>query len=198
MHEFIETEKSKYFQSKSFDQDELQSQKLHKDKSSDQNENELYDSDAEENVQESVGNINTLIDDENLVNRTFMSIYQDLDSEYLCFPTLFRGRSIYQDLDAEYLCFPTLFRGRRRPENKERLVPLHFTDIAKWELRSYDRRAANSVPNIFFKLKQNTDEALSDKINLTVRKCQVDERNITAAQARNSNYLEDIVKKDQS
>ena len=57
MHEFIETEKSKYFQSKHFDLDESQSQKVHEDKISDQNENELYDSYVEENVQECVSNI---------------------------------------------------------------------------------------------------------------------------------------------
>ena len=38
---------------------------------------------------------------------------------------------------------------------------------------------------------------LNDKVNLAVRKCQTGERNITAAQVRDSNYLEDIVKKDQ-
>ena len=109
-----------------------------------------------------------------------------------------RPQSIYQDLDSEYLCFPTLF-SQRRPENKERLFPLHYSDIAKWELRSYDRRAANSVPvpNIFFKLKKIQMKQLNDKVNLAVRKCQIDERNITAAQVRDSNYLEDIVKKDQ-
>ena len=39
---------------------------------------------------------------------------------------------------------------------------------------------------------------LKDKVNLGVRKCQIGERHITAAQERDSNYLEDIVKKDQA
>ena len=38
---------------------------------------------------------------------------------------------------------------------------------------------------------------LNDKVNLAVRKCQTGERNITAAQVRDSKYLEDIVKKYQ-
>ena len=108
-------------------------------KISEQIENELYDTDAKENIQESVGNIDTLVDDENLENRTLISAPGENQ----------RPLSIYQDVDFEYLCFPTIFCGQRRPENNERLVPLHYSDIAKWELRSYDRRAANSVPNIF-------------------------------------------------
>ena len=58
-----------YFQSKN-DQNELQSQKLHEDKISDLNKNELYDSDAEGNMQESI--LDTLVDDENLEHRTLV------------------------------------------------------------------------------------------------------------------------------
>ena len=187
VQEFMETEKSKYFQSKKYDQDKLQSQKLHKDKISDENEKDLYDSDVEEDIQENVGNIDTLVDDENLENRTL--IFAPGENQ--------RPLSIYQDLDSEYLCFPTLFCGQRRPENNDRLVSLHYSDIAKWELRSHDRRAANSVQNIFVKLKKIQMKQLNDKVNLAVRKCQTGERNITAAQVRDSKYLEDIVKKDQ-
>ena len=143
--------------------------------------------DAEEDIQESIGNIDTLVDDENLENRTL--IFAPGENQ--------RPLSIFQDLDSEYLYFPTLFCGQTRPENNGRLVPLHYSDIAKWELRSYDRRTANSVPNIFFKLKKIQMKQLNDKVNPAVRKCQTDERNITAAQVRDSNYLEDIVQKDQ-
>ena len=62
---------------------------------------ELYDSDAEEVAQENIGNNDTLLDDADIENRnstfTFapgegqrpLSIYQDKDSEYLCFPCIF-------------------------------------------------------------------------------------------------------------
>ncbi|XP_033725385.1 uncharacterized protein LOC117315345 [Pecten maximus] len=66
-----------------------------------------------------------------------------------------RPLSLYEDKDAEYLCFPSIFCGQKRKENSERQIPVHYSDIAKWELRSVDRRAAHSVPNIFFKLKKN-------------------------------------------
>lgn len=41
------------------------------------------------------------------------------------------------------------------------LVPVHYTYIVKWELRS-----AQSVPNIFFILKKIQLKIISDKANL--------------------------------
>lgn len=61
---------------------------------------------------------------------------------------------LYQDKNAEYLSFPNIYCGQTRPENKDRKTPVHYSTICKWELRSVDRRAACSVPNIFFKLKK--------------------------------------------
>ena len=65
---------------------------------------------------------------------------------------------LYHDPDSEYLAFPTIFCGKRRTDNKDRSVSVHYSDIVKWELRCVDRRAANNVPNIFFKMKKNSDE----------------------------------------
>ena len=61
--------------------------------------------------------------------------------------------SLYQDKDAEYLCFPSIFCGQRPPSKDERSGPAHYSDIVKWELRSVDRRAAQSVPNIFLNIR---------------------------------------------
>ena len=61
--------------------------------------------------------------------------------------------SLYQDKDAEYVCFPTIFCGQTQPSKDERLVPVHYSDSVKWKLSRVDRRAAQSVPNIFFKHK---------------------------------------------
>ena len=105
--------------------------------------------------------------------------------------------SLYHDTDAEYLCFPTIFCGQRRPSKEERTVPVHYSDIVKWELRSVDKRAAQSVPNIFFKHKKLQMKQISDKINLAVRRCKGKEKKITAAEARNSEYLDKIVKLDE-
>ena len=39
--------------------------------------------------------------------------------------------SLYQDKDAE--CFPAIFCGQTPPSRDERLVPVYYSDIVKWE-----------------------------------------------------------------
>ena len=56
------------------------------------------------------------------------------------------------DKDSEFLSFPTIYCGKTRPDNKDRTTPVHYSTICKWELRSQDRRVAQSAPNIFYKL----------------------------------------------
>ena len=61
--------------------------------------------------------------------------------------------SIFQDQYSEELAYPGIFLGQKRPENNDRLVNVHYSDICKSELRRSDRRAAMCVENIFFKAK---------------------------------------------
>lgn len=61
---------------------------------------------------------------------------------------------LYEDVNAEYLAFPTIYCGQRRPDNKDRHTPVTYATICKWELRSQDRRSACSMPSLFFKLKR--------------------------------------------
>ena len=70
-----------------------------------------------------------------------------------------RPLSFFKDPDSEYLSFPTLFCGQKRMDNSERHVPVHYSDICKWELRSIDRRVALHIPNLFYKMKKITDRA---------------------------------------
>ena len=161
------------------------------------NENDIeasndYDSDhySEVDANEQVGNIDTLVDD------------ADIDNKYDKVFTFAPGEgqhplSLYQDKDAEYLCFPTIFCGQTPPSRDERSVPVHYSDIVKWELRSVDRRAAQSVPNIFFKHKKLQMKQISDKVNLAVRRCKKRGQKITAAEARDSNYLNNLVNLDE-
>ena len=79
----------------------------------------------------------------------------------------------------------------------ERTTLVHYSDIVKWELRSIDRRAAQSVPNIFFKHKKLQMKQISDKVNLAVRRCKSKGKKITAAEARDPAYLERFVKLDE-
>ena len=67
----------------------------------------------------------------------------------------------------------------------------------KWELRSVDRRAAQSVPNIFFKHKKLQMKQISDKVNLAVRRCKGKDKKITAAEARSSEYVDKLVNLDE-
>lgn len=61
---------------------------------------------------------------------------------------------IFQDKNAEYLSFPTIYCGQGKPENTEKVIPLHYSTICKWELRNVDRRSATCIPNLFFKMKK--------------------------------------------
>ena len=156
------------------DKDNVKNEKQKQDKT---NENDIeasndYDSDhySEVDANEQVGNIDTLVDD------------ADIDNKYDKVFTLAPGEgqhplSLYQDNDAEYLCFPTIFCGRTPPSRDERLVPVHYSDIVKWEWRSVDRRAAQSVPNILFKHKKLQMKQISDKVNLAVRRCKKEVKN---------------------
>ena len=83
----------------------------------------------------------------------------DIDNKYDKVFTLVPGEgqhplSLYQDKDAVYLGFPTIFCGQTPTSKDERLVSVHYSDVVKWKWRSVDRRAAQSVPNIFFKHKK--------------------------------------------
>ena len=176
------------------DKDNAENEKQKQDKT---NINDIeapndYDSDhySEVDANEQVGNIDTLVDD------------ADIDNKYDKVFTFAPGEgqhplSLYQDKDAEYLCFPTIFCGQTPPSRDERLVPVHYSDIVKWELRSVDRRAAQSVPNIFFKHKKLQMKQISDKVNLAVRRCKKRGKKITAAEARDSNYLDKLVNLDE-
>ena len=151
-----------------------------------------YDSDhySEIDTNEQVGNVDTLVDDENLENKYDKTItFAPGEGQH--------PLSLYHDADAEYLCFPIIFCGQRRPSKEERTVAVHYSDIVKWELRSVDRRAAKSVPNIFFKHKKLQMKQISDKVNLAVRRCKGNEKKITAAEARNSEYLDKLVNLDE-
>ena len=55
---------------------------------------------------------------------------------------------IFMDKDSEFLSFPTIYCGKTRADNKDRTKPVYYSTICKWELRSQDRRVAQSVPHI--------------------------------------------------
>ena len=155
-------------------------------------ETDGYDSDhySEIDANDQVGNVDTLVDDADIENK-YDQVFTFAPGEGQ------HPLSLYLDKDAEYLCFPSIFCGQRRPDNEDRLVQLHYSDIVKWELRSVDRRAAQSVPNIFFKHKKLQMKQISDKVNLAVRRCKNKGKKITVAEARDSRYLDKLVQLDE-
>lgn len=105
-----------------------------------------------------------------------------------------RPLSLYQDQTAEYLSFPTIFCGRKRLNNEERELCVSYADIAKWELRSFNRRAAQSVPNLFFKLKKIQMKQVTNKCNLALRKCKTRGKTFTANDMQNPEHVNSLVR----
>jgi hypothetical protein len=133
-------------------------------------------SDTEDVPVENVGNIDTLLEEENMQSKNYT--FAPGEGQH--------PLSLYQDVDSEYLCFPTIFCGQRRLDNDDRLVPVHYSDIAKWELRCVDRRAAQSVPNIFFKLKKIQMKQINDKVQLALRRCKTDGKKTFSSSSKRS------------
>ena len=156
--------------------------------------NEESDDDKFSEIDESeshVGNVDTLldkIDEADLANNTGF-IFVPGEGQ--------RPISLYNDPDAEYLAFPSIFCGKSRPDNKDRHVPVQYTDIVEWELRSVDRRAAQSVPNLFFKLKKIQLKNISDKVHLALRRCKSDEKKWTAKDVLNPSTVNQLVRLDE-
>ena len=155
-------------------------------------ETDGYDSDrySEIDANDHVGNVDTLVDDADVENKyDQVFTFAPGDGQH--------PLSLYQDKDAEYLCFLSIFCGQRPPSKDERSVLVHYSDIVKWELRSVDRRAAQSVPNIFFKHKKLQMKQISDKVNLAIRRCKNKGRKIITAEARDSTNKDKLVKLDE-
>ena len=122
-------------------------------------ETDGYDSDrySETDANDHVGNLDTLVDDANIENK--------YDQVFTFAPGKEQHPlSLYQDKDAEY--------RQRPPKKDEKSVPVHYSDTVEWELRSVDRRATQSVPNIFFKHKKLQMKQISDKVNLAISRCK--------------------------
>ena len=130
-----------------------------------------YDRYSEIDANDHVGNVDTLVDDAVIENK-YDQVFTFAPGEGQ------QPLSLYQDKDAEYLCFPSIFCDQRPPSKDERSVRVHYSDIVKWELRSVDRRAAQSVPNVFFKQKKLQMKQISNKVNLAIRQCKNKDKKI--------------------
>ena len=105
--------------------------------------------------------------------------------------------SIFRDKYSEELAYPGIFVGQKRPENHDRLVDVHYSDICKSELRQSDRRAAMCIENIFFKPEKLQMKILLGKSQIALRKCKGNNRNLTAGHLKQEGALERLVHLDE-
>ena len=100
--------------------------------------------------------------------------------------------SIFQDTDAEYLAFPTIFCGQQRASENDENSP-YYSDICKWELR----RVAESIPNIFFKLKKIQIKHITDKVHFALRRCKPHTDKITVGDLLNPDKVNNLINLDE-
>lgn len=101
------------------------------------------------------------------------------------------------DKDSEFLSFPTIYCGETRPDNKERHTPVHYSTICKLELRSQDKRVAQSVPNIFYKLKKLQMKQIQSSASLSLTKCKTKGKKYTAGELKSDDYVNKLINLDE-
>jgi len=101
------------------------------------------------------------------------------------------------DKESEFLSFPTIYCGQTRADNKERTIPVHYSTVCKWELRSQDRRVAKSVPNIFYKLKKLQIKQIQNSASISLRKCKTKGKKYTAGDLKSDDYVNKLIQADE-
>ena len=156
--------------------------------------NDLIDNDTDdewcETVEQSSGVMDTLLQEPDIT--------QDGD-RILSFAPGEGNRplGIFTDKDSEFLSFPTIYCGKRQADNNERLVPVHYSTMCKWELRSKDRRVAQSVPNIFYKLKKLQIRQIQGSASLSLRKCKTKGKTYTAGDLKSESSVNKLINLDE-
>jgi hypothetical protein len=103
---------------------------------------------------------------------------------------------LFQDMHSEVLSFPSIYCGQPRVENSQRVVPLHYSTICKWELRNIDRRVAQCLPNIFYKLKRLQIKQIKDKVTLAIRKCKTKGQVFTVGDILSPDFVSKLTMQD--
>jgi hypothetical protein len=94
-----------------------------------------------------------------------------------------RPPGLFIDKDSEFLSFPTIYCGKRRTDNSERLVPVHYSTICKWE----------SVPNTFYKLKKLQIKQIQGSASLSLRKCKTKGKTYTAGDLKSESSVNKLI-----
>ena len=81
-----------------------------------------------------------------------------------------RPISIFTDPNVEELCFPEIFIGKGRMANEDRKRPMQNHEIIKSEILNTDRRCAQNIPNLFYKLRKTQIKHVSGKGLVAMRR----------------------------
>ncbi|CAB4005683.1 ATP-dependent DNA helicase PIF1 [Paramuricea clavata] len=108
-----------------------------------------------------------------------------------------RPLSIFRDQYSEELAYPGIFLGQRRPDEKQRLTRVYYSEICKSELRRSDRRAAMCIENIFFKTKKMQMKLLLGQSQLAIRKCKMGNRTLTTGELKTPEGLTNLICHDE-
>ncbi|CAB4003269.1 Hypothetical predicted protein [Paramuricea clavata] len=95
------------------------------------------------------------------------------------------------------MAYPGIFLGQKRPDDKQRLKSVYYSEICKSELRRYDRRAAMCIENIFYKAKKLQMKLLLGQSQIALRKCKLGDRTLTAGQLKTPEGLESLISHDE-
>jgi hypothetical protein len=108
-----------------------------------------------------------------------------------------RPLSIFRDQYSEEMAYPGIFLGQKRPDDKQRLKSVYYSEICKSELRQFDRRAAMCVENIFFKAKKLQMKLLLGQSQIALRKCKLGNRTLTAGELKTPEGLGSLICHDE-
>ena len=108
-----------------------------------------------------------------------------------------RPLSIFRDQYSEEMSYPGIFLGQKRPDDKQRLKSVYYSQICKSELRRSDRRAAMCIENIFFKAKKLQMKLLLGQSQVALRKCKLGNKTLTAGQLKTQEGLESLICHDE-
>ncbi|CAB4001647.1 Hypothetical predicted protein [Paramuricea clavata] len=107
-----------------------------------------------------------------------------------------RPLSVFRDQYSEEMAYPGIFLGQKRPDEKNRLRSVYYSEICKSELRRSDRRAAICVENIFFKAKKLQMKLLIGQSQIALRKNKMGNRTLTAGELKTQEGLQSLIDHD--
>ena len=104
--------------------------------------------------------------------------------------------SVFRDQYSEEMAYPGIFLGQKRPNDKQRLKSVYYSEICKSELRRSDPRAAMCVENIFFKAKKLQMKFLIGQSQIALRKNKLGNRTLTAGELKTPEGLQSLINHD--